>query len=181
MAASDDVILLDEAREPIGRMPRSEVHTADTPLHLAYSVYVFDDAGRLLVTRRALGKLTWPGVWSNSCCGHVRPGETPAEAALRRTEEELGFVPQQLRCVLPDFAYRATSAEGIVEHEVCPVFVARFDGAPSPDPAEVAQWAWVDWRTFVAVATDAPDLISPWAALQAPLVAAALEGSSAGG
>lgn len=176
MTSPDDVILLDEARNPIGRMPRGQVHTADTALHLAFSVYVFDAAGRLLVTRRALSKLTWPGVWSNSCCGHVRPGEDPAGAALRRTEEELGFVPQDLECVLPDFAYRAVSPEGVVENEVCPVFTARAASDPAPDPSEVAEWAWVDWPVFAAVASNAAALISPWAALQAPLLADALRG-----
>jgi isopentenyl-diphosphate delta-isomerase len=77
------VVLLDDERRPAGTMPKSQVHGTDTPLHLAFSVYVFDAAGRFLTTRRALTKRTWAGVWSNSCCGHPGPDE-PVEAAVER-------------------------------------------------------------------------------------------------
>jgi isopentenyl-diphosphate delta-isomerase len=164
----DLVVLLDAQGRPSGTLAKSAVHGADTPLHLAFSVYVFDQDGRLLVTRRALSKLTWPGVWTNSCCGHVRPAEQPADAARRRLAEELGLTPTSLELVLPDFRYRATSPEGVVENEVCPVFRAQVDHDPTAEPAEVAQWAWTDWKAFAAVAIDTPWLISPWSAWQVP-------------
>lgn len=163
----EHVVLVDRSGRPSGSMPKSEVHTADTPLHLAFSVYVFDAAGRLLVTRRALSKLTWPGVWSNSCCGHVQPGEAPAEAARRRLREELSLAPTSLHVVLPEFAYRATSPEGIVENEICPVFVARVDRDPVVDPDEVAEWTWTGWDAFRSVAELTPWALSPWSVLQA--------------
>ena len=100
-----------------------------------WMVRLADVGGRLLVTRRALGKRTWPGVWTNSCCGHPAPGEDPAEAARRRLGQELGLRPARLAPVLPDFAYRAVDPSGVVEHEVCPVFVAHLDGDPEPAPA----------------------------------------------
>jgi isopentenyl-diphosphate delta-isomerase len=160
------VVLLDEAGRPAGTMPKADVHGPDTPLHLAFSVYLFDAGGRLLVTRRALGKRTWPGVWTNSCCGHPGPGEDPAAAAERRLGQELGLRPDRLELVLPDFTYRAVAADGIVEHEVCPVFFAWVDGAPepppTPDPDEVADWRWVPWASFRSVATTAPWALSPW-------------------
>jgi isopentenyl-diphosphate Delta-isomerase len=163
---ADLVVLLDEQRNPIGTAPRSTVHHAATPLHLAFSCYVFDPAGRLLVQRRALSKRTWPGVWTNSCCGHPRPGEDVAGAAGRRIHEELGLVPVELRPLLPDFAYEATMADGVRENEACPVFGALVHGDPDPDPAEVAEWRWVPWADFRNAARTAPWLISPWAALQ---------------
>jgi isopentenyl-diphosphate delta-isomerase len=164
--AADLVVLLDDQRRPIGTAPRATVHHKATPLHLAFSCYAFDRAGRLLVTRRALTKKTWPGVWSNTCCGHPRPGEDVADAATRRLREELGLVPRTLDVVLPGFAYRAVMADGTVENEVCPVLRATVDGDPDPDPTEVAEWRWVNWPEFVQIARIAPWLISPWAALQ---------------
>ena len=164
------VVLLDADRRPAGTMPKAEVHTADTPLHLAFSVYVFDAGGRLLATRRALGKRTWPGVWTNSCCGHPAPGEELAAAARRRLGQELGLVPARLEPILPDFAYRAVAPDGTVENEVCPVFFAHLDGDPEPvvaaDPQEVAEWRWVSWPAFRTVAASAPWALSPWSVEQ---------------
>jgi isopentenyl-diphosphate delta-isomerase len=164
------VVLLDEQGRVAGTMPKAEVHGTDTPLHLAFSVYVFDSQGRLLVTRRALAKRTWPGVWTNSCCGHPAPGEEPAAAARRRLDQELGLRPARLELILPSFAYRAVAADGLVENEVCPVFFAHLDGDPEPapaaDPEEVAEWRWVPWAAFRALAATAPWALSPWAVEQ---------------
>lgn len=174
-AAGDLVVLLDPDGTPRGTADRRTVHTADTPYHLAFSCYLFDREGRILLTRRALAKATWPGVWTNSACGHPRPGESPREAVLRRVESELGVRPRELRLVLPAFSYRATDASGVVENELCPVWVGRVDPDDvRPDPAEVMASAWVDWSTLTRVASDAPALISPWSALQVPQLAAAL-------
>jgi isopentenyl-diphosphate Delta-isomerase len=160
------VVLLDPQGRPIGSLPKGRVHHADTPLHLAFSVYVFDRRGRLLATRRALTKRTWPGVWTNSCCGHPAPGEEVAAAARRRLRQELGLEPERLDLVLPEFAYRAVAADGVVENERCPVYFAQGGGDPHPDPAEVAEWRWVPWPEFRTVATAAPWALSPWAAEQ---------------
>ena len=167
------VVLLDEDRRPIGTAPRATVHNAATPLHLAFSCYAFDRAGRLLVTRRALHKKTWPGVWTNTCCGHPGPGEDLAEAMTRRLGEELGLAPREVELALPDFAYQATMADGTMENEFCPVFRVVVDGSPSPDPAEVADWHWTDWADFASVASRTPWLISPWSAMQVTQLAAA--------
>lgn len=165
--ADDLVVLLADDGTPTGTAPRRAVHGPDTPLHLAFSTYLIDDAGRLLLTRRALGKATWPGVWSNSCCGHPRPGEDVAAAAVRRVAEELGSAPADLRLALPRFRYRAVDAGGTVEHELCPVYVGRIDTVRlRPDPAEVAEAAWVPWANVVAAAAAAPRLLSPWAVRQ---------------
>jgi isopentenyl-diphosphate delta-isomerase len=162
------VVLLDADLRPCGVLPKSEVHHADTPLHLAFSVYVFDDAGRLLVTRRAVGKRTFGGVWTNTCCGHPSPDEELAEAARRRLGTELGLTVTELSLVLPEFRYEATAADGVRENEFCPVFVARATGDPEPDPTEVAEWRWVEWADFCGLAEATPWAISAWAAAQTP-------------
>jgi isopentenyl-diphosphate Delta-isomerase len=169
-AAPELVVLVDGAGQPLGALPKDQAHHADTPLHLAFSVYVFDGAGRFLATRRALTKQTWPGVWTNSCCGHPGPGEDVAAAARRRLQQELSLEVGRLDPVLPRFSYRAVAADGMVENELCPVFFARLDGAQAPavaaDPAEVAEWRWVPWPAFRTVALTAPWMLSPWAAQQ---------------
>jgi isopentenyl-diphosphate delta-isomerase type 1 len=165
----DHVVLLSEAHEPIGEVPRSSVHSRTTPLHLAFSVHVFDDTGKTLTTRRSLTKGTWPGVWTNTCCGHPRPGESIPAAIRRRLHDELGLAIGDLECVLPDFAYRATDANGIVENEVCPVFAARVvhPSAPLlPNPDEVLDWRWARWLDVTEAARRTPFIFSPWAVLQ---------------
>ncbi|MFD6953159.1 isopentenyl-diphosphate delta-isomerase [Nocardiopsis sp. TSRI0078] len=166
------VVLLDEDHRRVGVADKATVHTEDTPLHLAFSCYVLDADGRVLITRRALGKTTWPGVWTNSCCGHPAPDEDFEEAVRRRVAQELGMDVTGVRPALPDFRYRAVSAEGIVENEFCPVFWARAEGEagprPDPDPSEVAEYAWAEWPDLVAVAERTPWLLSPWAVEQIP-------------
>jgi len=165
------VVLLDEQRRPVGQLPKSQVHHADTPLHLAFSCYVFDGAGRLLMTRRAVGKRTWPGVWTNSCCGHPMPGEPFADAADRRLRDELGLGLARAAVVLPDFGYRAVAPDGVVENEFCPVLVAEVDGEPEPEPAEVMECRWAGWTEVVNLVRAAPWAVSPWVALQVPALA----------
>lgn len=161
------VVLLDDSGHPIGTAPKRSVHGRHTPLHLAFSVYIFDPAGRFLLTRRALSKQTWPGVWTNSCCGHPGPGEPVEDAVRRRTREELGMTLENLRLVLPDFRYRAVMDDGTVEHELCPVYVAVCDpAAVVADPNEVDALEWVNWTRFrTAVATGRRE-VSPWCAEQ---------------
>lgn len=163
------VVLLDEEGRQIGSAAKTSVHHAATPLHLGFSCYLFDADGRVLLTRRALNKTTWPGVWSNSFCGHPAPGEQVEDAVRRRARQELGISIQSPVCVLPDFRYRAVAADGTVENEICPVFVARCDGRLRPDPGEVMEWMWVSWDQLRS-AVGLPWSISPWAMEQIPLL-----------
>lgn len=166
------VVLVDPDGTPVGTHEKATVHTVDTPLHLAFSTHVFNQAGQLLVTRRALGKLTWPGVWTNSFCGHPGPGEATPDAVLRRAERELGLSlrAEQLTLKLPDFRYRAVDASGIVEHEICPVYTAVTDADPVPAADEVMDWNWVDPLALAESVRLSPWAFSPWLVLQLPLL-----------
>ena len=166
-SAVEEVVLLDDEGASIGVADKRLVHGTDTPLHLAFSCYGFADDGRMLLTRRALAKPTWPGVWTNACCGHPSPGEDAQQAVVRRVRRELGVEPRDLRLVLPDFRYRAVAADGIVEHEVCPVWFAELPTTLAPDPDEVLEWAWVQPSAFLDLAERAPFVLSPWSVLQA--------------
>ena len=161
MTADELVVLLSPDGRAIGTAPKATVHHAETPLHLAFSAYLFNDRGELLLTQRALDKATFPGVWTNSVCGHPAPGERLADAVRRRAADELGLEVRDLRLVLPRFAYRAEMG-GVVEWEICPVLVGHVDDAPAPDPAEVAATEWVHWTEFVAAALDGSRSVSPW-------------------
>lgn len=135
----EQVILVDEADREIGTAEKLAVHR-DGRLHRAFSVFVLDQGGRLLLQRRAPGKYHSADLWSNTCCGHPRPGEGALDAARRRLREEMGF-----ECPLEPagaFIYRAKLANGLVEHEYDRVFAGAFDGEPAPDPAEVSEWRW---------------------------------------
>ena len=158
----EQVVLLDEQGAAVGIADKALVHTTDTPLHLAFSSYLFNDRGELLLSRRAWSKKTWPGAWTNSVCGHPAPGEELAAAVRRRVASELGLSLDDLRLVLPAFRYRAVMANGIVENELCPVFAGRVSGEVSLDADEVNAIEWVAWPVFVRqVLVEGRD-ISPW-------------------
>jgi isopentenyl-diphosphate delta-isomerase len=163
MTDEECVVLCGPDGSATGKAPKSTVHHRDTPLHLAFSCYVFDPAGRVLVTRRAYGKQTFPGVRTNSCCGHPSPGESMRTAVLRRLRHELGVVPQALELILPAFGYRATAADGTVENELCPVYRAITvpEVRVRMHPTEVYQAWWSPWAEFTAQ-DDAGDPLSSW-------------------
>src|SRR5690606_14460920 len=105
---SVQVVLVNPDGRPIGTAPKEALHGTDTPLHLAFSCHLVNEDGRLLLTRRALGKRSWPGVWTNAFCGHPQPGEDMADAIRRHARSELGIDIDELRLELPEFQYRAT-------------------------------------------------------------------------
>ncbi len=163
------MVLVDDHGRQLGTAAKLTVHHEATPLHLGFSCYVFDEGGRALMTRRALGKRTWPGVWTNSFCGHPAPGEPTPDAVHRRARQELGLTIDSVTCVLPEYRYRAIAADGTVENELCPVYSAVAAGPLRPAPDEVMEYAWVSWRELRAAA-HLRWAISPWAAEQIPLL-----------
>jgi isopentenyl-diphosphate Delta-isomerase len=162
----DHVVLVDADARPIGVAPRATVHSSSTPLHLAFSCYLFRDDGRVLLTRRALSKKTWPGVWTNSFCGHPRSGERPVDAVGRYARHELGLEVHDVQEILPRFRYRAVDAAGVVENEICPVFFAFADAEPVPNPDEVMDQRWVEPEELGRLVVVAPWTLSPWAVEQ---------------
>jgi isopentenyl-diphosphate delta-isomerase len=167
MGITERVVLLDESGAAAGTASKAEVHHGATPLHLAFSCYVFDARGDLVLTRRARSKATFPGVWTNTFCGHPAPGEAMDDAIRRRARQELGIDLDGLRLVLPAFRYRAEQG-GVFENEMCPVFVARTGDPPrDADPAEVDEVRTVAWAPFRddVLAGSWPG-ISPWCADQ---------------
>ena len=143
----DEVILVNAQDEQVGVAPKMHVHREGL-LHRAVSVFLFDVEGRVLLQRRALAKYHSGGLWSNTCCGHPRPGESSIEAARRRLHEEMGVTC----AVMPafEFVYRAELPNGLVEYELDHVFVGWFDGEPIPDPAEVTEWRWAALEAILA-------------------------------
>jgi isopentenyl-diphosphate delta-isomerase len=164
--AVEEIVLLNADDEAVGTAPKSTSHHRDTPYHLAFSCYAVDTEGRVLITQRALGKRTFPGVWTGSCCGHPGPGEKLRDAVQRRLRDELGMPgAASITSVLPRFQYRAVAADGTVEHERCPVVRAAVtDGAVRPNRDEVEAAEWWTWERCLELA-ERPES-SPWYRLQ---------------
>lgn len=153
------VILVDERDRQVGSAEKMRAH-AEGLLHRAFSIFVFDGRGRLLLQQRAISKYHSGGLWSNTCCGHPRPGETIAAAARRRLAEEMNF-----GCDLRDgfkFLYRAELDNGLTEHEYDHVLVGSFEGEPLPNPAEVGAWRWAEMDELLCDLRERPEDYSYW-------------------
>jgi isopentenyl-diphosphate delta-isomerase len=142
-------------------MEKQEAHRAPGHLHLAFSVFLTNPSGSILMQRRALEKYHFAGVWGNSCCSHARPGEPLLDAVRRRVREELGIDcdPSEIGT----FTYRATDpASGLVEHELDHVFTGIVSDDPNPDPAEVMEWRWIGVDELRARVNAADPTLAPW-------------------
>ncbi|MCX4514237.1 isopentenyl-diphosphate Delta-isomerase [Streptomyces sp. NBC_01619] len=135
--------LVDESGHTIGTAEKLSAHQAPGQLHRAFSVFLFDEQGRLLLQRRALGKYHSPGVWSNTCCGHPYPGEAPFTAAARRAHEELGVSPSLMAEAGTVRYNHPDPASGLVEQEFNHLFVGMVQSSLRPDPEEVGETAFV--------------------------------------
>ena len=159
MTTDERVILVDERDRELGTVEKLRAHKEGS-LHRAFSVFIFDRAGRLLLQRRARGKYHSGGLWSNTACGHPRPGEATREAARRRLREEMG-----LDCELREafaFLYRAELGGALVEHEYDHVFVGVGETEPAPDPSEVEEWRWVSMGELRRALAEEPQRYSYW-------------------
>ncbi|RJT45128.1 isopentenyl-diphosphate Delta-isomerase [Rahnella woolbedingensis] len=162
----EEVVLLDVQNQPAGTMDKALVHTEHTPLHLAFSCYIRNERGDILLTRRALSKVAWPGVWTNSVCGHPLPGESLQAAVSRRSQYELGLPVENITSLIGEFQYYATDASGIVENEFCPIFAAFTRQPPAPRGSEVMDFQWVKPEDLLSSVRTTPWAFSPWMVLQ---------------
>lgn len=136
----DHVILVNEKDETLGSMPKLEAHRKGL-LHRAFSVFLFNSNGELLLQQRALDKYHSPGLWSNSCCSHPLPGEETEAAALRRLKEEMGLTAE-LRYLF-SFTYKIAFDNGLTEHEFDHVFTGVCDESPAIDKTEIENWKYM--------------------------------------
>ena len=157
---AEELILVDGDDNEIGSLSKAAAHDGDGVLHRAFSVFLFNPNGKLLLQQRAQGKRLWPGYWSNSCCSHPRRGETMALAAERRLSEELG-----LRCDLEfvyKFQYQAPFGDLGSENELCSVFVGRSDEPPATNRNEIAAVRYVAPADLDRELAERPESFTPW-------------------
>jgi isopentenyl-diphosphate delta-isomerase len=153
------VVLVDPRDNELGFSPKLQAHL-DGVLHRAVSVFIMNEPGEMLLQRRAVGKYHSGGLWSNACCSHPRPGETPADAAVRRLNEEMG-----LSCALDfafTFVYRAPLGNGLTEHELDHVFVGTAGADPVPNRDEVGDWRWLSLADLEKELAASPDSFTAW-------------------
>jgi isopentenyl-diphosphate delta-isomerase len=170
----EEVVLVDDDNNVIGTILKSEVHSADTPLHRGFSIFLFNARGELLLQQRSHLKKTWPLAWSNSCCGHPGLDETNEDAAMRRVRFELGAEARDVRLLLP-YRYQCVK-DGVMENEICPVLVGRIEAGDlriNPDEVEAARW--VAWEDFLREFGNDPEKYSPWCQEEARLLDVAEE------
>ncbi|ALL05095.1 isopentenyl-diphosphate delta-isomerase [Pedobacter sp. PACM 27299] len=155
----EEVILVDENDNPIGTMPKLKAHL-EGELHRAFSVFIFNSSGALLLQQRALDKYHSAGKWTNTCCSHPRPGELTADAAKRRLKEEMGM-ECELRPVF-SFAYRAEVENELVENEYDHVYFGSSDTLPMPNPVEVADFKYINMEELELDLKNHKDVYTEW-------------------
>lgn len=153
------VILVDENDLQVGLMPKLEAHEKAV-LHRAFSVFVFNDDGLLMLQQRALSKYHSPGLWTNTCCSHQRDGETNIEAGKRRLMEEMGFTTT-LEDVM-SFIYIAPFDNGLTEHEYDHILAGKYNKEPQLNPEEVASWKWMSLPDVKKDMQDNPEKYTVW-------------------
>ena len=155
----EKVILVDEDDLAIGEMEKMEAHEKAV-LHRAFSIFVFNGQNKLMLQQRALTKYHSPGLWTNTCCSHPRPGETVYNAGHRRLIEEMGFDCKIEKIF--DFIYKVELDQGLTEHEFDHVFFGRYNGQPNINPKEVASWKWMKMEDIAKDMKETPESYTVW-------------------
>lgn len=155
----EKVVLVNEQDEQIGVMPKMEAHEKAV-LHRAFSVFIFNDKGELMLQQRALHKYHSPGLWTNTCCSHQRDGEANIAAGLRRLKEEMGFTTSLKETMW--FIYKAPFDNGLTEHELDHILVGNYNDSPTVNKEEVADWKWMGLEEVKNDITKNPTHYTAW-------------------
>lgn len=155
----DLVILVDENDNPLGNIVKAEAHLKGL-LHRAFSIFIFNGEGKLLLQKRAQTKYHSGGLWTNTCCGHPSPGEIISDAANRRLYEEMK-IKTRLSSVC-SFKYKADLNNGLIEHEIDHVFYGLTDQVSEPDPLEAEDWKYIDPINLVSDINKQPEIYTAW-------------------
>mgnify|MGYP001207857262 FL=1 len=161
----EEVILVNEQDHPVGTMEKMEAHRIGV-LHRAFSVFIFNRQGEMMLQQRAFSKYHSPGLWTNACCSHPRDGETVIQAGIRRLHEEMGFTTPLEKIF--DFIYKADVGQGLTEHELDHVLVGRFDDTPQLNPEEVADWKWISLEALQMKMIESPEEFTVWFRIALP-------------
>lgn len=155
----EQVVLVDTADNPVGLMPKMEAHEKGV-LHRAFSVFILNDKGELMLQQRALHKYHSPGLWTNTCCSHQRDGETNLAAGKRRLYEEMGFVTELQE--VTSFIYKAPFDNGLTEHELDHVMIGHYNEVPNVNSDEVSSWKWMPLEHVRSDIEKNPDSYTVW-------------------
>lgn len=163
----EQVILVDEMDRPTGAMEKMAAHR-EALLHRAFSIFIFNSKGQMLLHQRAAQKYHSANLWTNACCSHPRPGETTEDAAERRLKEELGFTTGLSLAF--DFVYKATLGNGLTEYEFDHVLIGEYDGPIAPDKNEVKDYCFKNISDIAASLESHPDKYTAWFHIAFPRV-----------
>jgi len=161
---AEPLILVDSSDNVVGYLDKSACHDGDGLLHRAFSLFVFNSDGQLLLQKRSPDKRLWGDYWSNSCCSHPRRGETMDVAVRRRLEEELGLTANLE--FLYKFEYQAAFGNLGAEHELCWVYVGQTSADPVINTTEIADWRWIEPEALSGELAASPERFTPWLALE---------------
>ncbi len=161
---SELLILVDDQDREVGHHDKLSCHTGGGILHRAFSLFIFNDAGELLLQQRSNNKQLWPLYWSNSCCSHPRRGETMASAIERRSQQELGITAHFQ--YLYKFKYQVPYMDVGAEHELCWVFIGQSNGPVHANENEIAGWRFISASDLTKEIQQTPNHFTPWFKLE---------------
>ena len=164
---SQQVILVNDQDEAIGTMEKMEAHQKGL-LHRAFSVFIFNSKGEILLQQRAQDKYHSAGLWTNTCCSHPQPGENIIESAQKRLGEEMGFTTSLTKVF--DFTYRASFENGLIEHEFDHVFTGEYDGEVNYNPIEVMNFSYRSLDEIMRSMQTEPEIYTAWFRLAYPRI-----------